>query len=182
MARFWILILVTFLLMLLAVTYVSKRASLPEPQEEERAPAWTPPAPSHSPADSRNPRSYAPGATSAALYKCVDGSGHPSFQSQPCDVGSTQAWVRDATPEPEADRAERRRRAQQSQHSAGTDALPSGAQGFFPGGTTTQGSRAASPACRSARAADAAYRRQPLRLVTHDGLRRHGDRVNAACY
>ena len=34
------------------------------------------------------------------LYKCVDATGVVSIQSEPCPKGSTQAWKRDATPEP----------------------------------------------------------------------------------
>lgn len=34
------------------------------------------------------------------LYKCVDAAGVVSIQSEACPKGSTQAWKRDATPEP----------------------------------------------------------------------------------
>lgn len=34
------------------------------------------------------------------LYKCVDAAGVVSIQSVACPAGSTQAWKRDATPEP----------------------------------------------------------------------------------
>lgn len=35
------------------------------------------------------------------LYKCINGKGHPSYQSEPCSAQQSQVWVRDATPEPE---------------------------------------------------------------------------------
>jgi len=45
---------------------------------------------------------WAPAAFAAknALYKCVDAAGVVSIQSESCPAGSTQAWRRDATPEP----------------------------------------------------------------------------------
>lgn len=39
-------------------------------------------------------------ADKTELFKCVDGAGAISIQSTPCAKGSTQAWRRDATPEP----------------------------------------------------------------------------------
>jgi hypothetical protein len=44
----------------------------------------------------------APGAFAASnlLYKCVTAAGVTSIQSVPCPKGSTEAWHRDATPEP----------------------------------------------------------------------------------
>ena len=46
---------------------------------------------------------WAPVALAASknqLYKCVDAAGVVSIQSVACPAGSTQAWKRDATPEP----------------------------------------------------------------------------------
>lgn len=39
-------------------------------------------------------------ADKSELFKCVDGAGVVSIQSEPCAKGSTQVWRRDATPEP----------------------------------------------------------------------------------
>lgn len=39
-------------------------------------------------------------AAAESLYKCTDAQGAVSIQSAPCPAGSTQAWKRDATPEP----------------------------------------------------------------------------------
>ena len=39
-------------------------------------------------------------ASKNLLYKCVDAAGVVSIQSVACPAGSTQAWKRDATPEP----------------------------------------------------------------------------------
>lgn len=172
---FWLLVALAFIALLFAVIHVSRRSSQVEPAGAPAAPAapaasaWQPPAP--------RPR-VAP--TSGALYKCVDAKGHPSFQSQPCPADATQAWVRDATPEPPPTRVQQQARARQSAQRK-ADAR-SAQQTFDPGtGSGAQGSTS-SAACQAARAADAAYRRQPLRYVTHDGLRRHGDAILAACY
>lgn len=105
------------------------------------------------------------------LYKCVAVDGHASFQSQPCPAGSAQAWRRAATPEREPPR-----RAL-TQRQGGADAAVYG-QG---GGVQPRRTRGESPACLAAREADRRYRAQPLRLVTHDGLRRHGDAIRQAC-
>lgn len=180
MLRFWIAIIVVFVALLVTVNHVSLRSSQKDIGEDGPVPAAATPEPVP-PAD-QAPRSYSPSATSNALYKCVDGAGHQSFQSQPCAIGTTQAWVRDATPEPEPSPDERRRRARVEQigqrHVASVPYDP----GNSSGSRSTPQAPGSSAACQSARAADAAYRRQPLRYVTHDGLRRRGDRVNAACY
>jgi hypothetical protein len=120
----------------------------------------------------QSPRSFNPAASTAALYKCVDGKQHSSFQSQPCPAGSEQVWVRDATPETPS------RRTQRYVYSS-----PSPRASNSPGSSSAGASNpSASPACRAARAADAAYRAQPLSRVKHDGLRWHGDRIREACY
>ena len=161
------------------VAFISTRPSQPAPrvapsQVEVRHQA--PPAPAYVP-----PRSYRPEATGAALYKCVDRSGNPSFQSQPCPAGSEQAWVRDATPEPEPTPAQRRQLARQREAAARSS--PQQPAYGYPAGSERQSvNPSSSAACRSARAADDAYRRRPLREVTHDGLRRLGDRIREACY
>jgi len=120
----------------------------------------------------QSPRSFNPAAGTAALYKCVDGRQHTSFQSQPCPAGSEQVWVRDATPEPPS------RRTQRYVHSSPAS------QASVTSRSTSAGASnpAANPACRAARAADAAYRAQPLSQVKHDGLRWHGDRIRESCY
>lgn len=115
------------------------------------------------------------------LYKCVAADGHASYQSQPCPERSQQAWVRDATPEPgptAAQLAQQRRRQALEDERARRQAASSN-QTYWerpqePGGKE-------SAACQAARAADSAYRRRPLKQVTLDGLRRHGDAVLAAC-
>jgi hypothetical protein len=117
------------------------------------------------------PRSFNPAASTAALYKCVDGKQHTSFQSQPCPAGSEQVWIRDATPERPS------RRTQRYEYSN-----PSSQASVSPRSSSAGASDPSdSPACRAARAADAAYRAQPLSRIKHDGLRWHGDRIREAC-
>lgn len=126
------------------------------------------------------PRSYRPAASGAALYKCVDPSGQASYQSGPCPPGSRQDWVRDATPEPEPTPAQRRLLARQREASRQRQ-VQSPSYSHSPGGARQSANPESSAACQAARAADAAYRRRPLKQVTHDGLRQHGDRIRAAC-
>jgi hypothetical protein len=178
--KFWPVIIVVFVALLVTVNYVSMRSSQQDTGEYSPVPAAAAPLPA--PPAYQPPRSYSPSASSAALYKCVDAAGHQSFQSQPCASGATQAWVRDATPEAEPSPAERRRRARAESSSPGRAASTNFDPGYSSGAGATSQSPGSSSACQIARAADAAYRRQPLRYVTHDGLRRHGDQVNAACY
>ena len=182
MLRFWLVIAATFLVLLLAVKHVSHRASQAGPVDEGGAAASMPPPPSAMPMAQPAPRSYASGATNAALYKCVDTSGHQSFQSQPCPSDATQAWVRDATPEPEPTPEQRRRQARMQSSAPRSGAPQAYDPGYSTGSTPTPQDPGSSSACQAARAADAAYRRQPLRYVKHDGLRRLGDQINAACY
>lgn len=180
MLRFWLVMIVIFFALLFTVTYVSRRASQPDLAEDASAPTSGPPAPypsTYEPA----PR-YSTEAASHSLYKCVDDAGHQSFQSQPCAGDAKQAWVRDATPVPEPRRAERHGQAQWEDRAASQPSAVIFSPGSGPSATAAAPDPGASSACRIARAADAAYRRQPLRYVTHDGLRQHGDRVNAACY
>lgn len=182
MTKFWVLILAVFVSLLVTVNYVSRRSSQVEVVERASPPTLAPPVPTPRSQPYPSPRSSPSAVSSGALYKCVDSAGHHSFQSQPCPVDSTQAWVRDATPEPEPSPAERRRRARTEQQSHRREAPRSYDPGYSPGSPSMSQDPGSSAACRVARAADAAYRRQPLRYVTHDGLRRHGDRVNAACH
>lgn len=164
------------------VAFVSRQPNPPEPRAvpvQSTAPRPQPRAETYAP-----PRSYSPATSGAALYKCVDGKGHSSFQSHPCAADTTQAWVRDATPEPEPTPAQQRRMAlarQAAERQAANDAAAQSG-GYSMNGATTRVGPGSSAACRSARAADAAYRRQPLQYVTHDGLRQHGDRIQEACY
>lgn len=180
MMRFWLLMFVLFAALVMTVNHVSRRASQEEAAEPPRRPFVA--AQDDAAASYQPPRSYAPEATVDALYKCVDAQGHHSFQSQPCPGDSTQAWVRDATPEPEPSRDELLRRAHVQQQAGRSDAEQSTRQVYATGSASAPPDPAKSAACQMARAADAAYRRQPLRYVTHDGLRRHGDRINEACY
>ena len=160
-----------------AVVSTRPAAHVPEPVSAKPTPARTAPAPA--PAAYAPPRSYSPHATDAALYKCVDSRGHASYQSMPCPEESEQAWVRDATPEPEPTAAQRRRLA--VRESAARESAGSAGYVYMPDSRAEASGSGSSAACAAAREADAAYRRQPLRLVTHDGLRRHGDRVRDAC-
>lgn len=115
------------------------------------------------------------------LYKCIAADGHASYQSQPCPPESEQAWVRDATPEAgpsAAQLAQQRRRQALEDERARRQAAASNRVYWEP---PQENGASKSAACKAARAADAAYRRQPLKYVTHDGLRRHGDAVLAAC-
>jgi hypothetical protein len=178
--RFWLVIIAVFVALLVTVNYVSLRSSQQEAVESDPVPAAA--APESAPPAYQAPRSYSPSATPNALYKCVDAAGHQSFQSQPCASGTTQAWVRDATPEPEPSPEERRRRARVEQREQRQVAASAYDPGYSSGSGSTAQAPGSSAACQAARAADAAYRRQPLRYVTHDGLRRLGDQVNAACY
>ena len=129
------------------------------------------------------PRSFNPSPNAAVIYKCVDARGHASYQSQPCAGAAEQAWVRDATPEPPPTRAQQIQRARAQRETASRSAQ---SDIRWQGQTSSANSGSADPgqssACQAARAADAAYRRQPLRYVTHDGLRRHGDAIHRACY
>ncbi|MGS1079138.1 DUF4124 domain-containing protein [Pseudoxanthomonas beigongshangi] len=62
------------------------------------------------------------GAQAQQLHKCVDARGHTSYQSDPCDAGQREIWVRDATPEPpptyEQQRAAQIRQRRQEAESA----------------------------------------------------------------
>jgi len=49
------------------------------------------------------------------------------------------------------------------------------------GGSGRRVAKKNSAACQAAREADRRYRQQPLSLVKHDGLRRHGDAIRQAC-
>lgn len=118
-----------------------------------------------------------PGGGSVALYKCAGGEGPVSYQSQPCAPGQSQVWAREVVPEPVPGEA----------GAPVGRAAPVPAAARRPAARTRVATRpvpprkSASAACLRARAADAAYRAQPLSRVNHDGLRRHGDRIRAAC-
>lgn len=43
----------------------------------------------------------APAARAEALYRCEDGKGAVSIQSEPCPKGMTQVWKRETAPDPE---------------------------------------------------------------------------------
>ena len=108
------------------------------------------------------------------MHKCVDASGHTSFQSAPCAPGSQQVWRRPVTPEREPARVARTR-------ASASPAARSGSAGVSGGWTGQRVRQQDSAACQAAREADRRYRRQPLSQVTHDGLRRHGDAIREAC-
>lgn len=127
-------------------------------------------------------------ADAASLYKCSDGEGRLSYQSAPCPPGAAVVWERAVSAEAAPPAAR--------DASADTDAFAATAKGAgkpssrnaTPPVRRSSGAPRASPprpsasrACQSAKAADAAYRAQPLSRVTHDGLRRHGDRIRQAC-
>lgn len=128
-------------------------------------------APAEPPAQRATPR---PAPAGNWMHKCVDASGHPSFQSAPCPAGSRQEWRRPVTPELEPARSVRTRQPS-------TSTSHSGSADLHPGGSRQRVRKEHSAACQAARDADARYRRQPLRQVTHDGLRRHGDAIRNAC-
>lgn len=126
----------------------------------------------------------ASGAGAAALYKCVDGRGQVSYQSQACADGAEQAWVREATPQGLEAEAPAPAPPPVAEPVGGASDVrivirPGGRRPEAGGSPPVR--KAASVACRRAQAADAAYRAQPLGRVKHDGLRRHGDRILAAC-
>lgn len=119
------------------------------------------------------------GAHAASLFKCVDARGHVSYQSQACAAGSEQAWEREATPEAVRERPAPPPARATAEVPVGSRVIIRPSRRTAAGGGA--GRKSASAACQRARAADAAYRAQPLGRVTHDGLRRHGDRLRAAC-
>lgn len=117
----------------------------------------------------------------ASLFKCSDGEGRASYQSAPCDPGSVQVWERPVTPvqaplpSPTPAAGSTARSGREPRQATAV---------AWPGTATRQAApprKSASEGCRRAHAADAAYRAQPLSRVKHDGLRRHGDRIRAAC-
>lgn len=158
-----------------AVISTRPATKTPRPVRVEVAARPAPTGPTYVP-----PRSYRPTATTAALFKCVDPAGHATYQSLPCPADSEQAWVRDATPEPEPTPAQRRQLARQREARARSSTM-SYPPGYSPVASSSSTRAEGSAACQAARAADAAYRRQPLRHVTHDGLRWHGDQIRASC-
>lgn len=125
----------------------------------------------------------ASGTVAAALYKCVDARGHVSYQSQACAAGSRQVWVQDTAPEVTAQASPAVPQAGQAEKQASAaSSVPGQSRPRLPASRAQASPRAdRSAACQRAHAADAAYRAQPLSRVKHDGLRRHGDRIRAAC-
>jgi hypothetical protein len=122
----------------------------------------------------------APGVEAASLYKCVGADGGVSYQSSACEAGAKQVWERpvEAGQAPASPAAEGSATAVEPV--VGKEGRPVLRRvGAAPRATPSRKSDSA--ACRRAHAADAAYRAQPLSRVKHDGLRRHGDRIRAAC-
>lgn len=126
----------------------------------------------------------------AVIHKCIDANGQASYQSAPCAKGSEQAWVRDvaslasATPSPAASKPAEGQATQAAER--GTPRSGEASRRAVTSTVPTKSRppthrKADSAACQRAHAADAAYRAQPLGRVRHDGLRRHGDRIRAAC-
>lgn len=132
-------------------------------------------------------------ADAASLYKCSDGEGRISYQSAPCASGATQVWERALAPdarlaavvdaEAGADREAPRRRSPEMERLAERPvrAAERAVRLAVAAPRARAPRKSASRACQGAKAADAAYRAQPLSRVTHDGLRRHGDRIRLAC-
>jgi hypothetical protein len=159
-----------------AAAYVATVTTSPRGPKVAPVPAEARPRAVATPAPRPVPRRV-PVATNL-LYKCEDASGAHSFQSQPCAAGSRQVWAREVTPEPEPTPAQRARLRRERQWAPPATSSGGGWSAYEQDDST--GERSA--ACRSARAADAAYRRRPLSQVTHEGLRRHGDAIQRACY
>lgn len=161
-----------------SAAYVATISSSPTARPAPARMVTVPANPVATPAYSRPAPARPAPRPQGLLYKCVAADGHASYQSQPCPPGSEQAWVRDATPEagPSAAQLAQQRRRQALENERARRRAASSNQVYW---EPPQESKSA--ACKAARAADAAYRRQPLKYVTHDGLRRHGDAVLAAC-
>jgi hypothetical protein len=121
----------------------------------------------------------APGVDAASLFKCVGADGGVSYQSSACEAGAKLVWERpvEAGPAPASSAAEGSAEAAEPVVPKGRPVLRR--VGAAPRASAPRKSDFA--ACQRAHAADAAYRAQPLSRVKHDGLRRHGDRIRAAC-
>jgi hypothetical protein len=115
-------------------------------------------------------------ADAASLHKCKHAGGGISYQSAPCGPGEQQVWARELMPDGESVPKPSRVAAARVPAAASRPVRPAA---NAPRASPPR--RSASRACKSAKAADAAYRAQPLSRVTHDGLRRHGDRIRLAC-
>lgn len=120
----------------------------------------------------------APGVDAASLFKCLGADGGVSYQSSPCEAGAKRVWERPVEAGSAPAAAEVSAKAVD----------PAVSKGVRPvlrrvGAAPRAGAprKPDSAACRRAHAADAAYRAQPLGRVKHDELRRHGDRIRAAC-
>ncbi|KFL37133.1 hypothetical protein [Arenimonas donghaensis] len=160
------------LAILVAAGYVAVSTSRPEPAPLPQRPApavLAASGPAESPEPDLPPAHRPPAGN--WLHKCVDSAGLASFQSAPCPADSREAWRRAVTPEHEPVRPRvrlaTRPRVQYTQTS--------------PGNSSRRKASEDAAACQAAREADRRYRAQPLRLVTHDGLRRHGDAIRDAC-
>ena len=117
-----------------------------------------------------------------SLFKCIAVDGGVSYQSSACEPGSKEVWERsveaEGRPVPSPSGASAPAPASRAvAPSAGRVAL----RPAVPAQRTARPRKSDSAACQRAQAADAAYRAQPLSRVRHDGLRRHGDRIRAAC-
>lgn len=122
----------------------------------------------------------APGVDAASLFKCVGADGGVSYQSSACEAGAKLVWERpvEAGPAPATPAAEGSATAVEPV--VRKESRPALRRvGAAPRASAPRKSDSA--ACQRAHAADAAYRAQPLSRVKHDGLRRHGDRIRAAC-
>lgn len=164
-----------------SAAYVATISSSPTARPAPAKAVAAPTSPVARPAYSRPVPTRPAPRPEGLLYKCIAANGHPSYQSQPCPAGSERAWVRDATPEAgpsAAQLAQQRRRQALEDIRARRKAAASNQRYWEPPQETGS---AESAACKAARAADAGYRSKPLKYVTHDGLRRHGDAVLAAC-
>jgi hypothetical protein len=119
----------------------------------------------------------APGVDAASLFKCVGADGGVSYQSSACEAGAKLVWERPVEAGPAPSAAE-------GSAKAAEPVVPKGRTALRRVATAPRASaprKSDSAACQRAHAADAAYRAQPLSRVKHDGLRRHGDRIRAAC-
>ncbi|WP_034212857.1 hypothetical protein [Arenimonas metalli] len=125
-------------------------------------------------------------ADAASLFKCSDRHGRVSYQSAPCAPGDTQVWERAVAADHQPASAPgagsptvRSAPRVSGEEVSRTVARPPRQARAVPRASAPR--KSASRACQSAKAADAAYRAQPLSRVKHDGLRRHGDRIRLAC-
>lgn len=125
-------------------------------------------------------------ADASSLFKCSDREGRVSYQSAPCAPGDTQVWERTLAPDAALAPASgagsgRENIAPRTPGAEAPRAVARPPRAVRAAPRASAPRKSASRACQSAKAADAAYRAQPLSRVKHDGLRRHGDRIRLAC-